>query len=295
MRIVTRASSARIALAAVVGVFVSADLAKATQVLMDFGGTTGVDSVNRTWTDIIADANTSQANTLIPLKNAAGGGSTGFNVKVTNSAATVNGSASFTKGFANNRSDAELGNDDFTYDYSDANITAKVRNRGATGDLLSRNYPASAYNSTEFANFTGTYNNISPISAVTLTFSGLSQSDYYRFDFFSGRGAAQERDTQFTITGGALGTGKTVLNVNSANNTNQIVIAGDFRADSSGSIKIDIANGTTNLDQFYYLNTLELNSSATPIGTLAVPEPASLAGVSLVGLAALHRRRRSGR
>lgn len=128
-----------------------------------------------------------------------------------------------------------------------------------------------------------------PKSSVTLTIGGLDPQLAYTFTYFASRaGVSDNRETTFSLGNGAT---SSVVNLDAANNSSQTVSSTALTPGIDGTLTLVVSAGTanTNANRFYYLNVLEISSSA-------IPEPgswAALTGLVALGVVQLRRRGRA--
>ncbi len=163
-----------------------------------------------------------------------------------------------------------------------------VATPGSTLDSLG--YTAAAQNNFGYGNtplFSGSAFNSVP--QVLLTFGGLDPTKTYNFDLTATRSfsvtGTDTRISDYTISGGSGGTATTTYSLDVANNTTRAVQATGFAPTAAGVITIlaQTDAATLNTNKFYYVGVVQIDT--------VVPEPTSLAGISVLGLAALRRRR----
>lgn len=133
-----------------------------------------------------------------------------------------------------------------------------------------------------FLGHTGEFleNESTPSGAFKLT--GLDPSQTYNFTFFSSRDdVSDNRETSFTVTGSNTANG---LLQSSNNDANTLVLSG-ITADINNEIVISLEAGPNNNNSrgFYYINSLQVE---------IVPEPGSLALLTLGGILLTRRSRR---
>ncbi len=120
-----------------------------------------------------------------------------------------------------------------------------------------------------------------PLGVVTLT--GLDNSTAYDFTFFASRmGVNDIRETKYTVTGST----SAFSLLNASNNTSNVAsVLGIYP--NAGSITVNVEAGPNNNNgatKFSYIGAMRLDYEA-------VPEPTSLALVSLASVALFFRRR----
>jgi hypothetical protein len=242
--------------------------AKAATIITNFGNNAaGTDATGRYYNSITTVSSGPFA--LNDTTNT----STGVSLTITNLPGTA---------FTNSSS----GNTAYTNGFNTFNFGGTTSTTGAAATL---GYSSAATSSSGYGNTTfypGSGNNQVP--DVELVLSGLNPALTYGFDIFASRaGVGDVRSADYNISGGALGTASTSLELDAANNTANYVAASGFTPDANGDITIiaspDATN--TNSNHFYYLGVLQINSSP-------VPEPASMTGILLGGAALLRRGRR---
>lgn len=133
-----------------------------------------------------------------------------------------------------------------------------------------------------FLGHTGEFlgNESTPTGAFKLT--GLVANQTYTFTFFSSRDdVTDNRETAYTVTGDNSANGL----LQATNNDSNVLVLAGINPDSNNEILISLAAGPNNDNNrnFYYINAMQVE---------IVPEPTSLALLSLGGLLLTRRTRR---
>jgi hypothetical protein len=233
--------------------------ATAAQVLIDFGAastSTTTDGLSRSWNNV----NTTNDLTGSPFTlNNTTNLDSGYRLTISNLSGVTN-----PIGFNGENADGTM---------------------SPTGTVVARGYPVSATRDSLFGNTTAFNGSI--VQSVRLTLSNLNPNEIYSLAFFASRtGVADNRQTEYLITGGDL---PTSIFLNATGNTGNITELTGITPDGNNQIVIDIDPGPSNnnMNGFFYLGVMEINSVA------AVPEPTSLgiAGLLLGGLSVVAYRR----
>ncbi len=144
--------------------------------------------------------------------------------------------------------------------------------------------PASATRDNLFGSVTDFGGFIEPSGGFYLTGLDASGATAYDFVFFGSRtGVSDQRWTRYTATG--ANTGSEALNT--SNNTSGVALVNGIIPGPDGRVYIDVRPDAlnNNASKFYYLGFLQLTSRA-------IPAPASLGALGLVGILGVTRRRR---
>lgn len=150
-------------------------------------------------------------------------------------------------------------------------IVSRFNAVNTNGTLLPAPFPVDATRDTLYGN-TESFNALENIFPV-IRLSGLNANEAHDFVFYASRtGAADNRETRYTVTGAT--TGQADLNV--ANNEQNTVSVSGIRPDSNGEITIALTPGPNNNNgnHFTYLGVMKM----TP-GSAAGPAPVMLTPV----------------
>lgn len=146
-----------------------------------------------------------------------------------------------------------------------------INTNGTTSPNAALPFPVSATQDSFFGETSSGFNgNVNPTGGFTL--SGLNPTKYYSFSVFSSRTAVGDnRETLYTVVG------STTISqaLNPSNNTSNTADILNIQPDVNGEITFQAKPGPNNNNSFgfYYLGTLQLLISDTPISTMT-PEPA---------------------
>lgn len=169
--------------------------------------------------------------------------------------------------------------------FTGANYNGPTAGAGtASGDAAAIFHPG-ALNDNAFGHV-GTFNGTTNPTGTVL-FSGLDASGNttYSFTMFGSRmGVADNRETQYTVSG--VNSGVSLLNTSA--NTSNVANVLDIVPNANGEITLSITAGpnNTSASKFWYLGALRIEST-----TSTIPEPGTLSLLALSGLALVVKRR----
>lgn len=136
-----------------------------------------------------------------------------------------------------------------------------VNTAGTTSPNAAIPFPSSSTRDSFFGEAVAFNGNTNASGGFTL--SGLDTSKFYSFNIFSSRtGVSDNRETQFTVTGAT----SAVSSLNASNNTALTAYILNIKPDAAGKITFKAEKGPNNNNSngFFYLNALELITSAQP-------------------------------
>jgi hypothetical protein len=146
-------------------------------------------------------------------------------------------------------------------------MIARFNGANTAGTTASTNFPASATRDSLFGN-TAAFSGLSDINPE-FKFTGLSSGLLYSFTFFGSRtGAADNRETRYTVTGANTAS----ADLNTANNVDGIVTVSDISPNEAGEITVRLSAGpaNNNANRFTYLGVLKLDWAPRPVPALLV-------------------------
>jgi len=139
-------------------------------------------------------------------------------------------------------------------------MVSRFNGANENGTTASTLFPANATRDSLFGN-TETFNglaNVTPIFKLT----GLNSSSTYRFTFYASRtGVSDNRQTRYTVTGGASAT----VDLNVANNIDQVASIASIAPDAAGECVVALTPGPSNnnANHFTYLGVLRVDDTGS--------------------------------
>jgi lysophospholipase L1-like esterase len=133
-------------------------------------------------------------------------------------------------------------------------MVSRFNGANENGTTTSTNFPATATRDSLFGN-TETFNNLANITPV-FNLVGLNPNTAYRLTFYASRtGVGDNRETRYTVSGNTT----QFVDLNVANNINNLATVDNVAPDSSGVLNIALTPGPNNNNgnHFTYLGVLQ--------------------------------------